>query len=472
MSVSVAVGAHRLVRLLGDWRADGPLHEDLAAALRALIRSGVLPAGTRMPSERAMQHTLAVSRNTITRSLDALRADGSLVSRRGSGTFVAVRSRRAPQRGSDRLRTFAAEGASGAIDLRSAALPGLPMVAEALSGLDDARTRTLLEGHGYLPAGLPELRETVASYYCDLGVPTTARHILITSGAQQALRLAAAVYVIRGSTVLIEEPTFRGAIESLRALGARLVGIPSGPEGMDVDTFSCALRDERPALVVLQSTVHNPTGSVLRSFGRSRVAALTRQHGVPVIDDMTLADTLIDAPETPTPLAAGGNHILTVGSVSKSFWGGLRVGWLRAHPDIVSEVAATKGGEDLGTSLLAQIAAARLLPRIGVSRRLRRAQLRERRDAALTALGDLLPGASAGIPEGGGSLWVHLPAVRADAFAQRAERHGVRILPGSTFSVSDSLDDHFRLSYAGDPRLTREGIERLRAVWTDARRGH
>lgn len=465
------IGANRLVRLLGDWQVrGGALHEELTEALRGLIRSGALPAGIRLPSERSLRAALGVSRNTVTKSLDTLRGDGLLASRQGSGTFVAVRPRRALRTGGDRLRSFVGAESADAIDLRSAALPGLSMVADALPKLDQPRTRALLDGHGYLPAGLPELREAVARYYRDAGLPTTARHILITSGAQQALRLAAAAHVVPGSTVLVEEPTFRGALESLRSLGARLVAVPSGRDGVDVDMLTRALREEQPALVVLQSTVHNPTGSVLRPFARSRIAAVTRQHQVPVLDDATLADTLIEPASAAACLAVGGDHILTVGSVSKSFWGGLRVGWLRAHPDVVAEMAATKGGEDLGTSVLAQIAAAALLPDIDAARHERRAQLSERRDAALAAVADLLPDAVVEAPAGGGSLWVRLPRGGANALAQRAERHGVRILPGSTFSVTDRLDDHIRLSYAGDPAVTQAGIERTAAAWAEMAR--
>jgi DNA-binding transcriptional MocR family regulator len=460
------IGSNRLARLLGDWATgEGALHDQLAVQVRRLIASGALTSGTKLPSERSLSVALGISRNTVTKSFDVLRGEGHLSSRQGDGTYVSATRRLQTPRGDDRLRSFMADGSLGHIDLRSAALPGLPMVAEHFNLLDGSRTRELVSSHGYLPTGLPELRNAVAAYYSALGLPTEPEHILITSGAQQALRLAAASLTEPGSTVLIEEPSFRGAIESLKALGARLIGVPSGPDGINVDELANTVAREKPALIVLQSTVHNPTGSVLDTFRRSRVASIANRHGVPVIDDATLADTIIDGERRPIPLAAGSEHVLTVGSMSKSFWGGMRVGWLRAHPDVVEELAAVKGGEDLGTSVIAQLLASQLLPRIERARDERLRTLSESRRLALEALAELIPSWTPQIPAGGGSLWVTLPDSSATSFAQRAERDGVRVLPGSTFSVVDRLDDHLRISYANAPEITRRGIELLAESW-------
>lgn len=462
----VAVGANRLLRLLGDWqRGEQALHEELAERLRTLIRTGALLSGSRLPSERALGAALSVSRNTVTKALDQLRAEGVLSSRQGDGTYVTVSRKRATSHGGDRLRSFGEQRTRDAIDLRSAALPGLPMVADEFNRIDGSRTRELVAGHGYLPAGLAELRLAIAGYYSDLGLPTSPEHVLVTSGAQQALRLAAAAFITPGATVLVEEPTFRGAIESLTALGARLIGVHSGPDGIDVDDLARQVTAHSPVLIVIQSTVQNPSGSVLDGFRRSRVASISTRYNVPVIDDATLADTIIDGERRPIPLVAGGEQVLTVGSVSKSFWGGLRVGWLRAHPDLIAELTAVKGGEDLGTSVLAQIVAARLLGQIERARDERLILLTEHRRLALEASAEHLPDWTPHVPLGGGSLWIQLPEARATAFAQRAERNGVRLLPGPTFSVADRLDDFVRLSYANDPETTRLGIELLASTW-------
>jgi DNA-binding transcriptional MocR family regulator len=466
-----SIGANRLVRFLGDWtRNEGTLHGQLAAQIRHLIGTGALPSGTRLPSERSLAVALNISRNTVSKSLDELRGDGLVSSRQGDGTYVSAARRRALPRGDERLQSFVSPNGDGRndlthVDLRSGALPGLPMAAGEVNLLDGARMRDLIASHGYLPSGLPEFRDSVAAYYSDLGLPTEPGQILVTSGAQQALRLAASAFVRPGDNVVIEDPSFRGAIESLKSIGAHLVGVASGMDGIDVDALASAVAKTNPSLIVVQSTVHNPTGSVMDTFRRSRVASIAARYSVPVIDDATLADTIIDGERRPLPLAAGGETIVTVGSMSKSFWGGLRVGWLRAAPELIDELASVKGGEDLGTSLLAQLLASQLLPQIERARDERHAVLSESRRLAMDAIVTLIPDWMPLNPTGGASMWIRLPFGSATAFAQRAERDGVLLLPGSTFSSADGLDDHLRIAYPNTPEYTLRGIERLAATW-------
>lgn len=457
------------MRLLGDWAdGGGTMHRELADRIRHLVRTGAVSSGARLPSERSLSLALNVSRNTVAAAFDGLRGEGILSSRQGDGTYVSANRRHTMLDEDDRLSSFVPATATGChpgIDLRSAALPGLPMTADQINLLDGARMRSLIASHGYLPAGLPELREAIAAYYDALGLPTEPANILVTSGAQQAMRLVASSFVYPGATVVVEEPCFRGMIQSLKALGARLVGVPSGPDGVDVDALSAAVRTEKPALVIVQSTVHNPTGSVMDAFRRSHVARISARYGVPVIDDATLADTIIDGERRPLPLALGSDTIVTIGSMSKSFWGGLRVGWARAHTDVVEQLVAVKGGEDLGTSVLAQLVASALLPQIDRARDERHTVLSEARQSVLSELAGALPDWAPQIPSGGASLWVRMPVARATAFAQRAARDGVRLLPGPTFSSSDGLDDHMRISYANPSAVTARGIALMAQTW-------
>jgi DNA-binding transcriptional MocR family regulator len=472
--VAAVIGRHQLARLLEGWSAgDGALHTRLTGRLRTLVRSGLLPAGTRLPSERILADALAVSRNTVGAAFDELRSEGIFSSRRGDGTYVSLAGRHTLSRGDDRLRSFlppaAPDGPGGGgpdaaaprVDLRSAALPGLDLVTAEIDRLRGADLRDLVGTHGYLPAGLPALREAVAGYYTDLGLPTTGDQVVITSGAQQALRLVATALLEPGSPVLIEEPSFRGAIEVLRSAGARLIPVPSGPAGIDVAALRTAVRAHRPALVLVQSTVHNPTGSVLGESGRQVLASLD----VPVLDDATLYDTLVD-PRPAKPTAAyGTGPVITIGSASKSFWGGLRVGWLRADPATVAALTSVKGGEDLGTSVLAQQVTARLLPGVEVARDRRRAQLGPARDAVTATVAERFPDWCFARPAGGASLWVRLPRPGATAFAQAAGRVGVALLPGPTFSCADGLDDHLRISFAPPLPEVLDGLDRLAAAW-------
>lgn len=463
----VYLGPAALTRLLDDW-ADRPgvMSDRLAGSLRQLVRSGELPSGTRLPSERALAGALGIARGSVGQAFDSLRADGVLISRAGTGTFVSAAGGQAIARGDHRLRSFLRT--TNRIDLRSAALPGVPFVAEELARPYDFAE--LLRSHGYVPGGLPMLREAVARYYDALGLPTAPEQILVTSGAQQATRLLAETLLEPGATVLVEEPTFRGAIEVLRAAGARLVGIPSGGDGIDLAALEAALHAHRPTLVLLQSTGHNPTGSVLADPERRAVTALCARYAARVVDDAAPTDALLDE-VLPRPLAAHDDAVLTIGSASKGFWGGLRVGWLRADPHMVSRLAVVKGAEDLGTSLPAQVVTSRLLPRAAEARAYRRRTLTVARDLVLETLAAELPQWRPVVPRGGASLWVRLPAgCSATALAERAGRAGVDVLPGSTFSCRDELDGYLRIAFAAPPDELTEGLARLTSVSARTRR--
>ncbi|HZC26371.1 MAG TPA: PLP-dependent aminotransferase family protein [Actinopolymorphaceae bacterium] len=472
----VYFGAPRLTRLLDGW-ADQPggLSTRLAEALRQLVRAGQLPAGTRLPSERVLASALGLGRTTVGQAFDTLRATGVLVSRPGTGTFVSTAASHAPARGDDRLRSFvtgglvsdlAVQGHHGArIDLRSAALPGIPMVAEELDRLTADDFAETLPSHGYLPRGLPVLRTAVASYYTALGLRTDPGQILVTSGAQQAMRIVAETLVEPGSTVVVEEPTFRGAIEVLRSVGAQLVGVPSGRDGVDIDALSAAVRRHRPVFALLQSTVHNPTGSVLPKWARTATARLSAETGLTIVDDAAPTDAIVDG-APPPPLASYGGRVLTLGSASKGFWGGLRVGWLRADRGLVERLAVVKGAEDLGTSIPAQIVTARLLERATEARAYRRATLGAARDFAVQFLADEIPSWRPLLPAGGASLWIELPAGHsATTFAERAGRAGVDVLSGPTFSCRDALDGWLRVAFAAPHDELAAGLHRLADLW-------
>lgn len=461
---SPAIGTAHLSRLLGAW-ADPPgsLTSLLADALRRLVRSGRIPAGTRLPSERVFAASLGVSRATVGQAFDHLRGDGVLVSRTGTGTFVSASSSHVAVRGEDRLSSYVQPSAR--IDLRSAAVPGVPFVAEELDALSAAEFGTLLESHGYYPSGLDQLREAIAGYYTDVGLPTGASQILVTSGAQQATRMLAGALLEAGEPVLVEEPTYRGAIEVLRSVGARLIGVPSGSDGIRADAFADALRRTRAKLAFLQSVAQNPTGRVLSEPAKATIVGIADRYGCRIIDDASPLDVVIDG-TPPVPLAGFGGDVITVGSASKAFWGGLRVGWVRSTADVVATLATVKSGEDLGTSIPAQALTLRLLARIDEARTYRRSTLALARAQVHAHLESRTPEWSRTLPAGGASFWIQLPTgASATAFAALAGRAGVDVLPGPTFSAHNRLDDWVRIGYAVPGPVLEAGLDRLAQAW-------
>src|SRR5690606_20034492 len=151
--------------------------------------------------------------------------------------------------------------------------------------------------------------------------------------------------------------------------------------------------------------------------------------------------------EMPPPFAAYHPGTVTLGSASKIFWGGLRLGWVRAPRDMVDDLVAARVALDLGTPVLEQLALARLLTGSDAVADAQRSRLREQRDALLAALAERLPDWRVGRPRGGLTAWCELPAPVATAFAEEAEQHGVVVAPGSQFDVEGRLESYVRLPW-------------------------
>lgn len=464
---SSLIGHHTLARLLAGWSSrPGPMVSRLSTGLLSLVHDGQLPAGTRLPSERALAAVLGISRNTVAAAFDELRATGALISRRGAGTFVTRSGQSSLARGDERLADYTIVPAGGGpeIDLRSAALPGLEIVNEAMSDIDFDELRALVDSHGYMPRGLGGLRVAVADYYTDLGLPTSADQVLITSGAQQGLRLAMQALLEPGSRVLVEDPTFRGSLDILRAAGAKVDPAICRLQPLCGDVLRAEVAAGRPAMMIVQSAVHNPLGTVMTAAEKRVMASISEDLDIPVVDDVALLDTHIGDPP-PRPLAAYGGKVITVGSASKSFWGGLRIGWMRAESSLISRLAALKAGDDLGTSVIPQLVTQHLLSRIDEARRSRTVALENAREACLRAVAELLPGWEVVVPGGGASLWIRMPAGSASTFVQHVAREGVLLFAGPVFSAVNEHDDHIRIAYSDSHERVLAGIGAIARTW-------
>ncbi|MFB7830219.1 PLP-dependent aminotransferase family protein [Streptomyces sp. NPDC056056] len=487
------IASTRLSRLLTGWSSEGPgpLPRRLADALRELAARGDVAGGTVLPSQRELALVLGVSRSTVTAAYGLLESGGWLESVRGSGSRLRGSGTADGYVTEGRLVSFDARSrtaaSAGGADLSSGALPGLGAVGEAVAALTGGDVGALLGDDGYHPYGIPALREGIAAYYRAAGVPTEAGQILVTSGSQQAVWLVAQALVEPGDTVVVENPTYRGALEALRARGARLVPVGGdGPADGGQSADAAALRRlcarVRPRLVYLQPTAHNPTGRSMDGAARREWQRVLGERELFVVEDTACAElSLGDAPDgrdgtdgrggadgtdradgrdatdgtggvdevAPVPLVAelpmGAS--VTVGTLSKLFWGGLRVGWVRSSPQVVARLAKIKTSVDLSCSVVDQLVAVRLLDRLPEARARRRAELRGRRDAAEALLRTGAPHWEWTRPAGGPALWVRVPGTDTEALAQLARRHGVSVVPGSAFSPVDGFRDRLRLPY-------------------------
>ena len=471
--------AQALVTHLGPWSlGKGSLQYKLTRAVSQAIKHGLLNPGIRLPSERSFAQALSVSRTTVVAVYDTLRESGWVESRSGSGTWISSRS----------SAVTAARSAATAAVLASSPLLGLlsnqregDVVDFALgttAPLTELRTELfvlppdeysgLLNDHRYHPLGLSSLRQAVGDYYTDNGFRTRKEEILVTSGAQQAIMVCAALFLQRGDTALVEDPTYFGALDAFRAVGARISSLAVGANGVSPSVIRDRITATAARIVYLTPTFQNPTGSVMPRSARREVSRIAFELGVPVIDDGALSDLSIDG-SPPPPLAAENPDalVLTIGSISKLICSGLRVGWVRAPEPIIQRLARLKSAMDLGSPLLTQAIATRLLGVVGEARRLRCLQLKPRRDLLVSLLRRHLPEWKFRVPSGGIFLWVKLPSGDAREFAQVALRHGVAVLPGPVMSATENHACFLRLPFLGTSAILKSGVTRLVTAWRD-----
>lgn len=460
----------RLLADLGDWTAaPGPIFGRLARAVAGTIERGELAHGARLPSERALAAAAWVSRGTVVAAYDVLVGEGRAERRGGSGTYVvAVDGTGLPQgREGSRLVAHLAEradDADGIVDLAIAVLDdptGLPPVEVSIG---DAAAS--VPGSGYDPRGLAELRTLLARRLTEAGLATLPDHVVVTTGAQQAISLAAACWVRPGDVVLVEDPTYPGALAAFTAAGAEVRGLPVDGDGVRLGPLADGLAD-RPALVYLQSAVHNPTGGRLAPARRPRVAELVTAAKVPLVEDVALAGLAWDRPAPPIASHAPDHPIAVVGSLSKAFWSGLRVGFVRAPHPVAQRLARIKTTHDLGSSTAGQLLASRLLAHRDAEAYAdgRNRDLRRRHQLLVHLLADALPSWETTSVAGGLSAWVRLPGTDAARFALVALAHGVAVAPASSFSPSGAHGEHLRLSVSATEADLRLGVDRLAAAW-------
>ncbi|KAF1720544.1 PLP-dependent aminotransferase family protein [Pseudoxanthomonas wuyuanensis] len=462
-----ALAPDRLAVLVGAFDR-APAYRGLRLALQELIGDGRIAIGTRLPSERAVTAALGVSRNTVTRAYADLVAAGFAVARQGAGTYAAapIDLRRAHDHA---LHSFAAtQSAEGAIDLNCAAGAATPGVAAAYQRALDALP-SYLASDGYLPSGLPGLQAIIAESYVRRGLPTAAAQIVITSGALSGIAIAARALSRPGDRIMIESPVYSNAIEALRLGGGRLISAPLsdplGDEGWDMHGIEATLRQTSPHLAYLIPDFQNPTGFLMGDAARARYAAALRRARTIAIVDETLQPTSLSDEPMPAPFARHAADAITIGSASKMFWGGLRVGWIRAPRELVSRIVAARVQIDLGSSLFDQLVVAELFGAADI-RAARREQLRQRRDALAQALAERLPGWRFRLPGGGLTLWVQMPHGSATRLAADAERAGVHLAPGPVFSVEGGADHWLRLPYAKPEEALRLAVARIAGLWS------
>ncbi|WP_043441970.1 MocR-like transcription factor YczR [Arthrobacter sp. L77] len=447
--------ARRLAAELGAWRTTGPAYGALADRIRLLTLDGRIPLGTRLPAERELAAQLGVSRTLVAAAYARLRSAGYVESTRGSGSVVAMPGREVP--------AYDDGGAGVVLDLSKAALPAAPQVGEAAARAAQ-ELPAYLNGSGYDPLGLPRLRQALADRYAARGVPTAPGQIMVTLGAQHAISLLARALLGRSDSALVEAPSYPHAYEALRAAGRRLLPVAvDARDGWDDDGLEQAFRRGRPTLAYVMPDFHNPTGAVMPAAQRDRLMAAAARPDTVVVADETMAELRIDADPTP-PLAAFGPAVL-VGSMGKTVWGGLRIGWIRAEEDLIHRLVQSRYAQDLGTPILEQLIALEMLGTYDELLLLRSRQLAEGRSHLEGLLHDALPAWDVPHVRGGLCTWVNLGAPVSSQLALAARDRGLLLGAGPRFGMDGVFERFLRVPFGYPAEDTRRAVGILAAAW-------
>ncbi|TYB70265.1 PLP-dependent aminotransferase family protein [Nonomuraea sp. PA05] len=454
------MSAMQVARLVDVDPAARPYYRALADGVRTLIMDGQIPVRVRMPAERHLAETLKVSRTTVTAAYDLLREGGYLDSRQGSGSWTALPDPAVwpdnPWLGTDR---------DGLIQLHTAA-PAAPasLVAAMTAAVEDLPRYGM--GNGYDPMGLPSLRERVAARYTARGVATRPEQIVVTTGAQHALHLVMGLLAGPGDPVIVESPTYPHAIDAARRRGARIVPVGVSHDGWRPDLVAGAMLQSGARLAYLMPDFQNPTGALMADPVRVAVAGAARRAGTLLLVDETWSELALDDVPATSPMAAfdTDNRVISIGSASKLWWGGLRIGWIRATAALARRLTTFRSSVDIASPVLEQLVVARLFDRLEETRAERRRTLRASRDTLAAELRAHLPEWTFELPRGGGALWARLDGAGSTALAEAALSHGVRLAPGPWFGLEGTLEGYLRLPYTQSPCLLADAVRRLRAA--------
>jgi DNA-binding transcriptional MocR family regulator len=470
-----------------DTNAAEPIYIQLAAALSDAIRAGRIAIGARLPSERIYATMLGISRTTVTSAYQELKAMGLMRGYVGRGAIVIANDPDATPAGAVPWQQLASPltrlsaSARSVIDpqaisfadgwLHPSLTPGAALEACAARA---AKDRSLLTTAAPL-LGLPALQQALIDMLRGHGVKATLGELLITGGAQQGLNIVARALLSPGDLVLCESPTWYGAVRAFRATGAQVAGISMDHEGVDPEALEESLLRLRPKFIYLIPSFQCPTGRLLSLQRRRRILAICARLRTPILESHVYGDIRfgerVACMKSLDPTAL----VIHQGSASKTISPALRLGWLAASRPAIELLAAAKASLDLSTPALTQAILAGFLSSGAYARHLPKFcdQLRERRDALISALATHCPELRFARPQGGLYLWAQLPKLLpAQAFEAAAE--GVQVRSGDAFMPDATSSNHIRLCYAAPAADQIEvGVHRLaKALRTALQRQH
>ena len=480
-----------------DRRIGVPLYMQIRNQVRDLILSGDLPAGARLPAERELAASLGVNRTTVSSAYHELFADGLVGGRPGRGTVVQPRPSLGVSRREDILpeplpwneyfvalheqardpliRQLVALCAQKDVISLAGGLPApdlypLDHFAAAIDHVLGRDGRVLLqhsptEGHS-------GLREVLVTLMGERGVVASSENILVLSGSQQGLDLIARALIEPGDYVVVEAPSYLGALSAFRAAGARLLAVPMDEQGMRTDVLEGLLPRYWPRLIYTLPTFQNPSGRVMSLERRQALLSLAQQYQTAILEDDPYGELYFaEPPPPPVKSLDRQGHVIYLSTFSKLLFPGIRVGWIAAARPVVDRLASIKQFADLHTNTLAQWALTEFIRQGWLSEHVLtlRREYPIRREAMLNALRELTPrGLRWNEPLGGFYLWCHLEeGLRSRDLLELAAKHRVAFVIGEAFHADGGGQSAFRLNYTYQTTAgIREGMRRLAEALT------
>ncbi len=445
------------MRIPLDRQSAIPLYQQIETYLRQGILSGSLAVDTRLPASRQLAHDLGVNRITVENAYAELEIEGLIYSRMGSGTYVLPINPllTLPK---DRL------GASWPLWQQNVEIQSdFRKVLQTVMRRDGIAALDYGEPNGHGP-----LRETITHILASQGLQTRSENVLITAGSQQALSLVSQLLLKPGDVILVESPTYSGALDLFRALNFEVVGIPMDSQGMQVEALEKLLQQHHPKLIYTIPNFHNPTGTCLSTQRRHQLIILADRYNIPILEDDFVGDLRYEGRNQPALKALDpGGRVIYVSTFSKILMPGLRVGFLVAEGPVYDCLVNFKRVNDLATSTLVQRALEAYVTVGRYQSHLRRSCqiFRKRRDAMLSAIEHYLPAkVRLDPPQGGMFMWLQLPEnLSSERLLLVAREEGVDFAPGNGF-FPDGLEGRnwLRLNFVAQaPDQIEEGIKRL-----------
>lgn len=458
---SVSPGQLRKLLAEAGVLSRGPSHRVLAEGIEALTLSGRLAIGTLLPGERSLATALGVSRSTTTAAFRLLAEAGVIRTSQGRRASIEV----PPGSAATLLRTRGED----VLDLSSGGpLPHDEFLRRLYQDAADLLP-SFAERVSFPVRGLPELRVAIAARFTQRGLPTNEDQIFVTAGGADALRRMLETQFRPGSRVLVEQPTYPVLTAMLAHAGHETMAFDidtATSDAWDPDVVRHSYVSTQPDLHYTIPDGHNPTGAVMSDTARRQIAQVSVRTRTRLLIDETTAELTDPSGEALPPLASyleRPDQSFVVGSLSKLYWPGMRVGWVRASEEAVARLAVAPMNAEATTSVFDQLTALKVFEHLHQVRELRAQQIRQSREAALEALSEHIPAAVCR-PGQGFTLWVRLPHPVAPALCVEAGRRGVRLNPGALFGVSHEFPDYIRVPLVQPPHILRAGLRRVGAA--------